>query len=168
MEQFQQQMLDRQLQTLKLTPAEEAAVRKAIPQKREATRKLGEELTKLRNAADKEGAPEAELRVALDLYQKALAQYRQQVAATDAELTKALSLRAKARLTALGVLDNGVGGMGGMGAMMGMGGGMGGFRRGTGGMPGMPGAPGAPGLPGMLPPPAPGTPLPPAAAAPVG
>jgi hypothetical protein len=133
MQEFQRMMVDRMLQEAKLTPEEEAAARKAIERKQKASSKLSEELGKLRQAAMKDDASEAELKIALELFGKALAAYRQEVAAADAELVKVLSLQAKARLTALGVLDNGLPSMLARGPGMGMMGGMGARTGGTGG-----------------------------------
>jgi len=154
MEQFQKMMVDRQLERAKLTPAEDAAARKAIETRRSAQQTFTTELNKLQQTANKDTSSDTELQVAFELFQKALKQYRATTAQADKELLQQLSFPAKVRLTAQGVLDNGMPsmmGMGGMGMGRGMmgpggpggpGGGFGGGMRGRRGT-GNQGAPGA-------------------------
>jgi Spy/CpxP family protein refolding chaperone len=120
------QMLDLVLERLGLTEAEKAAVKKAARAKMEAAAPLTRELQALGQTARNDEATDQELKAALRRFDAALLAYRQKAKAIDAQLIKALSLRARAALTAMGVLDNGMGmrmggrmrpgGMGGPGA----------------------------------------------------
>jgi predicted lipoprotein len=146
-----EQMFDRLADRIGLTEAEKKASRKAITARTQAVRAQMAEVTALGEVARKENATDAELRAALQKFEGALTAYHQKVRAIDAQLTKALSLKAQARLTAMGVIDNGVGQRFGQrrGPGMGMQGGQGG-RRGPGGQPGMaPGPAGPPPGPGQ-------------------
>ncbi|HUT73675.1 MAG TPA: hypothetical protein VM221_02425 [Armatimonadota bacterium] len=120
------QMLDMMLGRLGLTEAEKAAAKKAARAKMEATAPLAKELEALGQTARNDKATDQELRAALQRFDAAQLAYRQKVKAIDAQLIKAVSLKARAALTAMGVLDNGMGmrmggrmrpgGMGGPGA----------------------------------------------------
>jgi len=106
------QMLDRLATRMGLTDAEKATTKKAVQEKMAARQALQQELTGLRDVAMKQNASDRELRGALQKYGRALAAYREKTKAIDAQLTKAVSLKARVGLTAVGVIDNGLGGMG--------------------------------------------------------
>lgn len=114
-----EQMMERMAERIGLTEAEKAAVRNAVRAKIEAANALGRELRALGEVARNQRASDKELAAALRRFDAALATYRQKVKAIDAQLVKALSLRARAALTVLGVLDNGLGGRFGMRVRMG-------------------------------------------------
>lgn len=92
-----------------LTQAEKAAAKKAVTAKLEARDVLQKEARALAEAAAKPKATDKELSAALKRYDAALATYRQKTKGIDQQLVKALSLKAKAALTAIGVIDNGLG-----------------------------------------------------------
>ena len=106
------QMLDRLATRMGLTDAEKATTKKAVQEKMAARQALQQELTGLRDVAMKQNASDRELRGALQKYGRALAAYREKTKAIDAQLTKAVSLKARVGLTAAGVIDNGLGGLG--------------------------------------------------------
>lgn len=137
-----EQMFERLADRIGLTEADKKATRKALTAKMQATRAQMAEVRALGEVARKENATDAELRAALQKFEGALTAYHQKIRAIDAQLIKALSLKAQARLTAMGVIDNGVGQRLGQrrGPGMGMQGGQGpGF--GPGPQPGMQQAP---------------------------
>ena len=105
-----EQMLNMVLDRIGLTEAEKAAAKKAARAKMEATNALRQELRALAEAAQKEKATNKELSAALRRFDAALSAHRQKVKAIDAQLVKAISLKARAALTAIGVIDNGMGG----------------------------------------------------------
>ena len=115
------QMIERLAQQIGLTKAETAAVKTAARDKLAARQALGEKLQALRDVAQKPNASEQELRAALDKYNAALTAYRAKIKSIDERLVKQVSLKARVRLTAAGVIDNGLGP--GFGARMGPGGG---------------------------------------------
>lgn len=121
------QMIDMAAERLGLTNAEKAATKKAVRAKMDAGTAFSQQLQALGEVARNEKATDKELNAALQKFGAALAAYRQKVKAIDAALTKSLSLRARVALTALGVIDNGMGMRG-----LGFGGGRGGNRMGGG------------------------------------
>jgi len=127
MEQMLDQMLDTLATRLGLTAAEKAATKKAARAKMEATTAFSQQLQALGEVARNEKATDKELNAGLQKFGAALTAYRQRIKAIDAALTKAVSLRARVALTALGVIDNGMGMRG-----LGVGGGRGGNRMGGG------------------------------------
>jgi len=92
-----------------LTASEKAITEKAVRAKMDAATGLSRELQALRDAAGNEKASDAQLGAALKKYDAALAAYRQRVKAIDAQVSKSVSLRARVALTAVGVIDNGLG-----------------------------------------------------------
>jgi hypothetical protein len=102
-------MVDALAQRLHLTPAEKATTEHAMRAKTDAAAGLSRELRALSDVARNEKSTDKELSAALKRYDEALASYRQRIKAIDAQFSKALSLRARASLTAVGVLDNGFG-----------------------------------------------------------
>jgi hypothetical protein len=126
-------MVDMLAERAHLTPAEKTLTEKAVRAKIDAAMGLGRELQTLRDAAANGKATDAQLKAALAKYDAALASYRQRVKAIDAQLIKSVSLRTRVALTAVGVIDNGLGAIGrrfggAMGRMGGTrGGGFGGF-----------------------------------------
>lgn len=140
-----EQMFDQFAERIGLTEGEKTASKAAIREKMEATQALGQQLRALAQVARQPNASEAEMKAALEKYDGAKVAYEKRVKQIDTELGKKLSVKAKVALTALGVLDNGMGAR--FGGGMGPGGGMGGrgmrMRGGAGGGGGV-GAPGAP------------------------
>lgn len=123
-----EQMIDNMAQRMGLTDAEKAATKKAMRAKNEAATPLGQELRKLREISRNRQATDRQISAALKSFDKALAVYRQKVKAIEKQLIGAVSLRARAALTAMGIIDNGMGGMG-FGGRGGPGAGFGGGRR---------------------------------------
>jgi Spy/CpxP family protein refolding chaperone len=126
-----QQMFDEMATRIGLTATEKTATQAAIREKMTASQALGEQLRALGEVARKPNATDAELKAALTKYESTLAAYRKKVAQIDSQLSAKLSLKARVALTALGVLDNGLGPR--FGGGMGPGGAMGGRRMRMGG-----------------------------------
>ena len=103
------QMLNMLAQRLGLTDAEKAVTEKALRAKMEASTNLSRELEALSEVARNEKSTDKDLGAALKRYDAALAAYRQRTQAIDAQLGKAVSLKARAGLTAAGIIDNGFG-----------------------------------------------------------
>jgi len=103
------QMIDMMAERLGLTEPEKVATKNAVRAKLEAAAPLNQGLRALAELARNEQATDKELSAALKRFDAALAAYRQQVKAIDAQLIKAVSPKAQAALTAIGVIDNGVG-----------------------------------------------------------
>ncbi len=130
--------LSRTLTEARLIGDERSAAEAAVKAKLEARRALFTALGELRAATEDFKATDEGLTQAMAAYQKALTEYRGEVAAQDKALEAKLSVRSQARCLSLGILDNGMG-MGGMRLRRGAGGGSrggGGGRRG-GGMTGL-------------------------------
>jgi len=102
-------MVDMLAERVGLTQAEKAATKKAASAKLNARAALQKEIQALAEVAAKPKATDKELSAALKRYDAALATYRQKTKAIDTQLMKALSLKARAALTAIGVIDNGLG-----------------------------------------------------------
>jgi Spy/CpxP family protein refolding chaperone len=139
-------MIDMLAQRLNLTPEEKAITEKAVRAKMDAAMGLSRELEALGAAARNDKSSDQELSAALKKYAAALAAYRKRIKDIDAQLSKGVSLRARAGLTAIGVLDNGLGlgggRFGGFGGRTRRGAGEGaGGTRGYGGAPSNPTAP---------------------------
>lgn len=102
-------MIDMLGKRLGLTEAESAATKRAARAKMEAAAPLRQELRTLDKVARNHQATDQEVSAALERFDAALATYRQKVQAIDGELMKAVSLKARAALTAIGIIDNGMG-----------------------------------------------------------
>jgi len=102
-------MVDMLAERVSLTQAEKAATKKAVSAKLDARAALQKEIQALAELAAKPKATDKELSAALKRHETALATYRQKTKAIDTQLVKALSLKARAALTAVGVIDNGLG-----------------------------------------------------------
>jgi len=103
------QMIDMLGDRLGLTEAEKAATKQAVRAKMEAAAPLTQELRALGEVARNEQATDEEVIAALQRFDAALATYRQKVKAIDGQLIQAVSPKARAAMTALGVIDNGMG-----------------------------------------------------------
>jgi hypothetical protein len=124
-----EQMIEQYGARIGLTEAEKAATKQAVAAKLQAAQALGGELRALGQVARKENPTDQELRSALQKFDAARTDYYHKIRAIDAQLIKAISLKAQARLTALGVIDNGLGPRLGQRRGQGMGGQGGGARR---------------------------------------
>lgn len=133
---FMGRMLDQQ----KLSEAEKTAALDTLKAKSDSRTKLQEKLNALRETSDDQKATDDEVKKSLNDFVRAQIDYNSAVSAADLGLVKKVSLRTRAKLTVLGVVENGVGAGGG-----GFGGG-GGRQRGPGGPGGGGGA--APGTSG--------------------
>jgi hypothetical protein len=102
-------MVDLLAQRVTLTETEKAAAKKALSAKLEARAALEREVRALAETAAKPKVTDSELTAALKKAGTAIAAYRQKTQAIDALLVKSLSLKARAALTAAGVIDNGLG-----------------------------------------------------------
>jgi len=120
-------MVDMLAQGVGLTEAEKAATKKAVTAKLEARAALQQQLQALSEVAGKHKPTDKELTAALKKFDATLAAYRQKTKTIDAQLVKALSLKARVALTAVGVIDNGIGVRFGRGSGMMRGPGAGGF-----------------------------------------
>lgn len=125
-----EQAIDRMLDGMGLTATEKTATRAAINQKLQARTKLQEQQRALAEAVQGK-VTDAAARKALDRYKVAQRNFDQQIAGIDSGLAKKVSVRSQARLTAAGIMDNGLG-IGLRGSRMGMG------RRGAPGLGGGP------------------------------
>lgn len=126
------QMIDRMLERLQLSEVERAAAKETWMTKNTARTALREKVDRLREVADNPQSSEADLTKALSEFATAYSTYAKTVAEADAKLVKKISLRTRAKLTAAGILENGVGFGGG-------------FRFGGFGRPGGAGGGGRPG-----------------------
>lgn len=124
-----EQMIEQYGARIGLTEAEKAATKQAVAAKLQAAQALGGELRALGQVARNENPTDQELRSALQKFDAARTDYYHKIRAIDAQLIKAISLKAQARLTALGVIDNGLGQRLGQRRGQGMGGQGGGARR---------------------------------------
>lgn len=106
---MREEMLQRALDQSGLTDEEKALAKAAADAKDQARQTLRDALTEFRRAVNAENPSEADLKAAMETYQKALAKYRQDVAAQDEALKAKLSPAAQARCLSLGILDNGLG-----------------------------------------------------------
>lgn len=102
-------MVDRLGERLGLTEKEKGVVGKAMRAKLEARQALTQERRALSDVAGNKKTTDEQLRGALRKYHAAVATYRARVKAIDDQLGKSVSLRARAGLTAEGVIDNGLG-----------------------------------------------------------
>lgn len=116
-----EQAVDRMLDGMGLTAAEKTAAKAAITQKLAARSKLQEQQRALAQAVQGK-VTDAQARAALDKYKAAQRAYQQQIASIDSGLAKKVSVRTQARLTAAGIMDNGLG-IGMRGSRLGMRGG---------------------------------------------
>ena len=126
------QMVDRMLERLQLNEADRAAAKETWMAKNTARTALREKVDRLREVADNAQSSDADVTKALSEFATAYGTYAKTIAEADAKLVKKISLRTRAKLTASGILENGVGFGGG-------------FRGGGFGRPGGSGGGGRPG-----------------------
>lgn len=126
------QMVDRMLERLQLSEADRAAAKETWMAKNTARAALREKVDHLREVADNAQSSDADITKALSEFATAYGTYAKTIAEADAKLVKKISLRTRAKLTAAGILENGVGFGGG-------------FRGGGFGRPGGSGGGGRPG-----------------------
>ncbi|MCS6861717.1 MAG: hypothetical protein NZT92_15530 [Abditibacteriales bacterium] len=138
------QMIDRMLEMMQLSEAERTAAKETWTAKNTARTALREKVERLREVADNTQSTDADINKALSEFATAYGAYAKTVAEADAKLVKKISLRTRAKLTAAGILENGVGFMGGFrfGGFGRPGGPGGGDRRGGAGDGGRPGGAG--------------------------
>ncbi len=122
------EFMERMLTDQKLSEAEKAPAMEAYKAKSEARTKLQEKLNTVREAGDDQKATDADIAKALNEFIKAQMDYNSAVSSADLALVKKVSVRTRAKLTVLGVVENGVGAGGGGGMFFG--GGAGGRTRG--------------------------------------
>ena len=126
------EFLQRTLDGQTLSESEKAVAMEAARAKSDVRTKLSEKMTTLREVSDDQKATDVEIRAALNDFVKAQIDYNNAVSAADMALVKKVTLRTRAKLTVLGIIENGVG-AGGGGAFGG------GRTRGPGAGPGGPG-----------------------------
>jgi hypothetical protein len=102
-------MLDRMLEGLTLTEAEARAARSTLQAKMERRGMLRQQAMALGELARGNAKNEADLARATQQFEAAVAEYQQQMARLDRELSGQVSAKAKAQLLAAGVFENGVG-----------------------------------------------------------
>jgi Spy/CpxP family protein refolding chaperone len=102
-------MMDMMAERLGLTPQEKTITEKALRAKMDATSALRRQSDALGELARNDKATDKELAAALKKFDVAKTAYRQRIAAIDAQLSKAVSLKTRAKLTAAGIIDNGLG-----------------------------------------------------------
>lgn len=118
-EKMMQERLSQALTEAGLTEKEKAAAlgnQKAKRQAREALEKAHADFSR---ALNQRGAGDKQIKAALDSYLKAYASCQGKVKAADATLAKACSLKSRAKLTQMGIIENGLGLRAMFGAMMG-------------------------------------------------
>lgn len=142
------EFMERSLTDQKLSETEKASSMEAIKAKSDARTKLQDKLNALREASEDQKLTDAELAKSLNDFIRAQMDYNNVVAASDLALVKKVSVRTRAKLTVMGVVENGVGFGGGGAFTFGGGrgrGGPGGPGGGAGGGPGGPGGAGGAG-----------------------
>lgn len=116
---FMGQMMDQ----ARIGEAEKTAAMEALKAKNDARTKLQEKLNPLREVSEDQKATDAQITKALNEFITAQVEYNRAVSAADAALVKKISLRTRAKLTVMGIVENGVGfGGGGFGGFGGFGG----------------------------------------------
>ncbi|MCS6862828.1 MAG: hypothetical protein NZT92_21195 [Abditibacteriales bacterium] len=103
------QMVDMVLDRMQLNDAERAATKETWLAKISARNALIEKVSQLREVAENPQSSEEDLKRALGDFAAAYQTYAKTVSEADGKLVKKISLRTRARLTAMGILENGVG-----------------------------------------------------------
>lgn len=103
------QTVERTLAGLDLTEAEAALARAVLVKKMQARGRLRQEALALEELSRDGKRGEAELAKAVERFEAAVAEYQRTAAELDRELRAAVSVAARARLLAAGVLENGFG-----------------------------------------------------------
>ncbi len=103
------QFIDRALERMQLSDAERAAAKETWMAKNTARTALMEKVGLLREVSDNPQSSDADVTKALNDFAAAYAAYAKTVAEADGKLVKKITLRTRARLTAAGILENGVG-----------------------------------------------------------
>lgn len=103
------QMVDMVLDRMQLNDAERAATKDTWMMKINARNALMEKVSQLREVAENPQSSEEDLKKALGDFAAAYQTYAKTVSEADGKLVKKISLRTRARLTAMGILENGLG-----------------------------------------------------------
>jgi hypothetical protein len=103
------QMMDMVLERMQLSDAERAVAKETWTAKNTARNTLREKVDHLREVAENPQSSEDDIKKALGEFATAYQTYAKTVAEADVKLVKKVSLRTRARLTAMGILENGVG-----------------------------------------------------------
>jgi hypothetical protein len=103
------QFIDRMLEGMQLNDAERAAAKETWTAKNNARNTLRDKISALREVAENPQSADADLKRSLSEFATAYATYAKAVSDADAKLVGKISLRTRARLTATGILENGVG-----------------------------------------------------------
>jgi len=105
--------MSRRLDDQKLSESEKTAAMEALKAKSDSRTKLQEKLTALREVSDDQKATDDDVKKSLNDFVRAQIDYNTAVSSADLALVKKVSLRTRAKLTVLGVVENGVGAGGG-------------------------------------------------------
>lgn len=103
------QMMDMFLDRMQLSDAERAVAKETWTAKNTARNTLREKVDQLREVAENQQSSEEDIKKSLGEFATAYQTYAKTVAEADVKLVKKVSLRTRARLTAAGILENGVG-----------------------------------------------------------